>query len=90
MLVSSRLAFLKKQSYLLKVGMIRTGCIISIKSFGIFLNVQGIKCLLHISEISTQKIMNLNSLYKKGDELKIKIIYIDLNEGRVALSMKRS
>jgi small subunit ribosomal protein S1 len=88
-IASSRLALLKKQSHLIKVGMIRTGCIVSIKPFGIFLNVQGIKCLLHISEISTQKIIELTSLYKKGDELKIKIIYIDINLGRIALSMKK-
>jgi small subunit ribosomal protein S1 len=86
---SSRLAFLKKQSPSLQVGLTQIGCVLTIKPFGIFLNIYGIKCLLHISEISNQKIENLNRLYKKGDRIKVKIIYVNSSQGKIAVSAKQ-
>ena len=86
---SSRLAFLKKQSPSLQVGLTQIGCVLAIKPFGIFLNIYGIKCLLHISEISNQKIENLTRLYKKGDRIKVKIIYVNSSQGKIAVSAKQ-
>jgi small subunit ribosomal protein S1 len=86
---SSRLAFLKKQCSSLQVGMIQKGSVIAVKPFGIFLNIYGIKCLLHISEISNKKIENLRNLYKKGDKITIKIIYVNSSQGKIALSSKQ-
>jgi small subunit ribosomal protein S1 len=86
---SSRLAFLKKQSGSLQVGMIQKGCVIAVKPFGIFLNIYGIKCLLHISEISNKKIENLMLLYKKGDKITVKVIYVNSSQGKIALSTKQ-
>lgn len=85
---SSRLAFLKKQSSCLQVGMIQKGCVINVKPFGLFFNIYGIKCLLHISEISNKKIDNLMNLYKKGDMITVKIIYVNSSQGKIALSAK--
>jgi small subunit ribosomal protein S1 len=86
---SSRLAILKKQSLSLDTGLTTLGCILSVKSFGILLNIYGIKCLLHISEISTQKIENLPKLYKKGDQIQVKVIYVNTNLGKIAVSAKQ-
>lgn len=85
---SSRLAFLKKQSSCLQVGMIQKGCVINVKPFGIFFNIYGIRCLLHISEISNKKIDNLMNLYKKGDIVTVKVIYVNSSQGKIALSAK--
>lgn len=87
-IASSRLAILKNQGPSLYIGQIQTGSILAVKSFGLFLNVYGIKCLLHISEISNKKIENIYTLYKKGDRLKVKIIYINGRQGKIALSAK--
>lgn len=85
---SCRLAIIKRQSPSLQMGLIQFGCILSVKSFGIFLNIYGIKCLLHISEISNKKIENIQKLYKKGDQIKVKIIYINSSQGKIAVSAK--
>jgi ribosomal protein S1 len=43
---------------------------------------------LHISELSNKKGRNIFNLYKKGDVIKIKIIYINTSEAKIALSKK--
>jgi len=87
---SCKLAFLKKQSLSLHLGLVEDAYVLSIQVFGIFLNVYGIKCLLHISEISHQKIENKNikAYYKKGDKIKVKVIYINSSQGKIAVSAK--
>ncbi len=85
---SSRLAFLKNQSPAFQVGMLQTGCVLAIKPFGIFINISGIKCLLHISEISNKKINDINQILKKGDQIKVRIIYINTSQGKIAVSLK--
>lgn len=85
---SSKLVFFKKQSPSLQVGLQHSACVLSIKSFGLFLNVYGLKCLLHISEISNQKINSLEEKFKKGDLINVKIIYINNKEAKIALSAK--
>lgn len=85
---STRLAILKKQSPLLQLGLPQKGSILAVKAFGLFLNIYGIKCLLHISEISNQKIENLHKLYKKGDQIEVKVIYVNGRQGKIAVSAK--
>lgn len=85
---SSRLAIFKRQSPSLYLGLIQTCCILGIKPYGLFLNIYGLKCLLHISEISNKKIENIKNSFKKGDQIKVKIIYINNSKGKVAVSMK--
>lgn len=85
---SSRLAIFKKQSPSLYIGLTQLCCITSIKPFGIFLNIYGLKCLLHISEICNKNIKNINNFYKKGDQINVKIIYINNSKGKVAVSLK--
>lgn len=86
---SPRLAILKNQSQSLNMGLIQTACVLAVKPFGIFLNIYGIKCLLHISEISNKKIPDLTNLYKKGDLIKIKVIYVNSSQGKIAVSSKQ-
>jgi small subunit ribosomal protein S1 len=85
---SSRLAFLKMQSPSLHLGLTQNGTVLTIKPYGILLNIYGIKCLLHISEIANRKIENIKKLYKKGDEIKVKVIYINTSQGKIAVSAR--
>jgi small subunit ribosomal protein S1 len=87
---SSRLAVFQRYRLSLHVGLIQTCYIVKIRSFGIFLNIYGFRALLHISEISNKRIKNINSLYKKGDQLTVKIIYIETDNGKVTVSLKRA
>ena len=86
---SCRLAIIKKQSPSLQIGLIQFACVLSVKSYGIFLNIYGIKCLLHISEVSNKKIDNIHKLYKKGDQIEVKVIYINSSQGKIAVSAKQ-
>lgn len=87
--VNSKLAIFPKLSQNLEIGGIYRGNIISIKSFGIFINILGVQCLLHISEISKDKILNINNLYKQGDQIKVKIIYKSIEQGKISVTLKR-
>lgn len=86
---SSRLAILKKQNLSLRVGLTEIGCVLAVKPFGIFLNIYGIKCLLHISEILNKKIDNIHNLYKKGDQINVKVIYVNSSQGKIAVSSRQ-
>lgn len=87
--VSTKLSLLKKQNFLIKTNTIKKATIVKIKPFGVFVNISGITCLLHISEISYQKIKNLSNHFNIGDVIEVKIIYVNINKGRVAVSKKQ-
>ena len=89
-ITSARLAFFKSYSPSLQTGVIQKGYVIGIKPFGIFLNIYGFRSLLHISEISDKRIKNINHFYKKGDQLTVKVIYINNSKGKIAVSLKKN
>nr|QWK41761.1 ribosomal protein S1 [Akkesiphycus lubricus] len=86
---NSKLAIFSKVGRNLTIGSSYLGTITSIKDFGIFVNITGIKCLLHISEISQKegKLIKLSSLYKLGDQILLKIIYKDTERGRISVTL---
>lgn len=88
--LSCKLAHFKNQSKFLKIGQYIYGCVTQIKSYGLFINIYGLKGLLHISEISTKRIDDLNTIFKKGQLIIVKILFININRGRISLSLKFS
>lgn len=71
----------------LKVGDIVKGVVTGVVDFGVFVNVDGIEGLVHISEISWERVNNPSDYVKIGDEIEAKIIAID--KERLSLSMKQ-
>ncbi len=71
----------------LKVGDVVEGLITGVIDFGAFLNVDGIEGLIHISEISWERVENPRDYLKIGDTIKAKIIAID--KDRLSLSLKQ-
>ena len=71
----------------LKVGDIVKGVVTGVVDFGVFVNVDGIEGLVHISEISWERVNNPSDYVKVGDQLEAKIIAID--KERLSLSMKQ-
>ena len=71
----------------LKVGDVVEGTITGVVDFGAFVNVDGIEGLIHISEISWDRVEDPNSYVKVGDQVKAKIIAID--KDRLNLSLKQ-
>ena len=88
--ISSKLAVFNKVNKNLISGPTYLGTVTSIKYFGVFVNILGVNCLLHISEIFKKgnQTQNLSSLYKIGDQIFLKIISKDLERGRVSVTLK--
>jgi small subunit ribosomal protein S1 len=71
----------------LKVGDTVEGVVTGVIDFGAFVNVDGIEGLIHISEISWERVDNPRNYVKVGDTVKAKIIAID--KDRLSLSLKQ-
>jgi small subunit ribosomal protein S1 len=65
------------------------GRVTSVADFGVFVEIEeGIEGLIHISQLSTERVDKPQSLYKPGDEVEAEVISIDPKERRIALSIK--
>lgn len=71
----------------LKVGDAVKGKVTGVLDFGAFVNVDGIEGLIHISEISWERVNSPSDYLKVGDEIETKIIAID--KDRLSLSLKQ-
>ncbi len=71
-----------------KVGDIVSGKITSIANFGMFVDIEGMEGLIHISRISQERVEDLNTLFKVGDTVESKIIEISKSKNRLGLSKK--
>ena len=64
------------------------GKVIRIVEFGAFVNIMpGTDGLLHISQISNERIANVADVLKEGQEVKVQVADVD-NRGRIKLTMK--
>ncbi|MFZ2560525.1 MAG: S1 RNA-binding domain-containing protein [Candidatus Nanoperiomorbaceae bacterium] len=72
----------------LKVGDIVEGAVTGVVDFGAFVDVDGIEGLVHISEISWERVGKVSDKLKVGDTVKAKIISID--KDRLSLSIKQT
>ncbi len=71
----------------LKIGDSVKGVITGVVDYGAFVNVDGIEGLIHISEISWERVSNPADYVKVGETVETKIISID--KDRLSLSMKQ-
>jgi len=71
-----------------KINDIVEGKVKAITSYGLFVSIENLDCLLHSSEISHLKISNLNEMFSVGDSVKVQIIEIDNEAKRISLSIK--
>lgn len=71
----------------LKVGDVVEGVVTGVIDFGAFVNVDGIEGLVHISEISWERVEDPRKYIKVGEKIKAKIIAID--KDRLSLSIKQ-
>lgn len=60
----------------------------SVMPYGAFVEFHGKSGLLHVSEMSTQRIENVEDFIKEGDEVRVKLIEIDQKTGKYRLSAK--
>mgnify|MGYP001201766879 CR=1 FL=1 len=71
-----------------KVGQIVEGTVKAVQSYGCFISIESLDCLLHSSEVSHLKITNLNDMFTVGEKIKVKILEIDKENMRMSLSVK--
>ncbi len=73
----------------IQVGGLRKGVVKNITDFGVFLDLDGIDGLLHITDMTWRRIRHPSEMVKIGDELEVVILSIDKEKGRVALGLKQ-
>lgn len=73
----------------LKVGDTLKGKVTGIAPFGLFVNAEGLEGLVHLSEISWDKVTNPADFYKIDEEIDVQVIGIKDNGKRIAYSIKR-
>ena len=73
----------------LNVGDIREGRVTSLADFGAFVNINGADGLVHISEISWERIRHPSEVLKIGEDVQVKIISIDEEKRHIGLSIRR-
>jgi len=73
----------------LEVGEVVVGTVRGIKPYGAFIDIGGVSGLLHISEISHEHVDTPHSVFNVNDEVKVMIIDLDAERGRISLSTKQ-
>ena len=72
----------------IEVGKIYEGKVQKLMDFGAFVNIlPGKDGLVHISQISEERVENVSDKLSEGDMVKVKVLEVD-RQGRVRLSMK--
>jgi len=73
----------------LQIGEIRTGRVTSLADFGAFVNISGADGLVHLSEISWDRIQHPSEVLQVGQEVKVKVISVDRDKKRIGLSIRQ-
>ena len=72
----------------LEVGSIVTGKVARLTSFGAFIDLGGVDGLVHVTELSHERNVSPKSVVTVGEEVEVKILDLNEEEGRVSLSLK--
>lgn len=74
----------------IEIGQIIDGKVTGVTKFGAFVDIgEGKSGMVHISEVSTQFVEDINAHIKIGDEVKVKVLNIN-EDGKISLSIKKA
>jgi small subunit ribosomal protein S1 len=73
-----------------KAGEVYEGEITSVAPFGVFVKFDSLEGMVHVSELSWERIDNPKDQFKVGDSLKVQVVKVDEDEGKIILSHKRT
>ena len=73
----------------IEVGQVRKGTVKNIADFGAFVDLGGIDGLLHVTDMSWERVHHPSQLVKIDDEIEIKILNIDVAKEKIALGLKQ-
>lgn len=88
LVLSNRKAMADSQAQL-GIGSVVIGTVQSLKPYGAFIDIGGINGLLHVSQISHDRVTDIATVLQPGDTLKVMILSHDRERGRVSLSTKK-
>ena len=67
-----------------------TGAIVRVLDFGVFVRVaEGVEGLIHVSQLSTERVEKPSSLYQVGDVVEAEVVNVDLQERKIGLSIRQ-
>jgi len=72
----------------LEEGKTYTGRVTSLADFGAFVNINGADGLVHLSELSWERIQHPSEILEVGQEVKVKVINVDREKKRIGLSLR--
>jgi small subunit ribosomal protein S1 len=73
-----------------KPGQLVSGKVTKITNFGVFVGLEdNLEGLLHISELSDQKVENPEDVVKVGDDIEVRVLRVDSDERKIGLSRRR-
>ena len=70
------------------IGATVEGEVSSVKDFGVFVDLGGADGMIHLSELSYQRVKHPSEVVKEGDHVQVKVISVDRDTGRIGLSLK--
>merc|ERR1712093_184379 len=73
----------------LKVGDVVSGHIQNVTGFGAFVDLNGVNGLLHISQISNDRINTVEGIFQIGEPVKCMVLAIDREKNRLSLTTKK-
>jgi small subunit ribosomal protein S1 len=73
----------------LRPGDVRQGVVTNLTSFGAFVDLGGVEGLIHISELSWDRVRDPGDVLRPGQSVEVSVLGVNPDEGRVALSLKR-
>ncbi|CAH1453190.1 unnamed protein product [Lactuca virosa] len=88
LILSNRKARADSQAQL-GIGSVVTGTVQSLKPYGAFIDIGGVNGLLHVSQISHDRVSDIATVLQPGDTLKVMVLSHDRERGRVSLSTKK-
>jgi small subunit ribosomal protein S1 len=74
----------------LREGEVRHGRVTSVTDFGAFVDIGGADGLVHLSELSWQRVGKPSDVVKPGDEIDVMVIGVDRENKKIALSLRRT
>ena len=75
--------------YRIEPGQIHEGKITNLTNFGAFVDLGGVEGLIHISELSWSRVIHPSDIVEPDQTVRVKVLNVDSENGRVALSLKR-
>ncbi|XP_024386702.1 small ribosomal subunit protein bS1c [Physcomitrium patens] len=89
LVLSNRKATFAENQSAFGIGSVVVGTVQTVKPYGAFIDIGGVSGLLHISQISHDRLTTVETVLSPGDKLKVMILSQDKDRGRISLSTKK-